>query len=670
MMAGSVACTECRRSHLKCNLQRPVCARCATNRLSCTYLPSRRGGRRVPREQVVCPPSADRPRAAAVATPTPASPAWPTPAAVRSEGRDGGGGDANHGRSPAPSLSNPGSGSGSGSYSSGSLASHRPPPNEGSSAQQQHQYQQPYVPEARLVHLYYTFFHQAHPILVPAASYNRQDQPDYLHQVVRFIGSHYSKVLRGDDFLEQTTVLLSRDERSPAMVQALLLFSIIMSARNSRREAVAALSRAVSLALDLGMSRADFAVRYSDGSDLQTESLRRTWWELYIWEIYLALPDGKFTLRCSDVDGGAYLPCEEAAYAPSSSSSSASQRGPPSPPRTFSAFRARLFSSPEGDSDDNGSTEQQPPSSSSSSQSPSHFSSYSYRIEAFHILARVMVLNTLHETHPDHLQSVVNMIVSWGHLLPPCKVDVVDMYGNIDEMLFQAQFIIHYAAALLHVPRSNLRPKFPDLPSTICPETPVRLSPSLTRHIHDVKATEASKELSNLLSVHSRPEGYSPSMIPGAVLSGLVQLAAAEAHASECFEHHQNRAILVLATLSILKMQWATAREAYSHVKAAAAAHMTVAAACATASQPVAAAAAAAASQQPSQVQQAFGGADTRMYDESNTNAEYNANAMDTTMSSSTMDPIDRIFMAGLLSPHIDPTCGEPLALNQFANFD
>ncbi|KAM3456040.1 hypothetical protein MY3296_001909 [Beauveria thailandica] len=668
-MAGSVACTECRRSHLKCDLQRPICARCATNRLSCTYLPSRRGGRRVPREQAaLCPLSADRPRA--VATPTPASPAWPTPAAVGSEGRNGGGGGggggggANHGRSPAPSRSNPGSGSGSGSYSSGSLSSHKRPPNESSSAQQQQQ--QPYVPEARLVHLYYTFFHQAHPILVPAASYNRQDQPDYLHQVVRFIGSHYSKVLSGDDFLEQTTALLSRDERVPAMVQALLLFSIIMSARNCRREAVAALSRAVSLALDLGMSRADFAVRYSDGSDVQTESLRRTWWELYIWEIYLALPESKFTLRCSDVDGGAYLPCEEAAYAPLSSSSSSSSSSPPSasqrapPPRTFSAFRARLFSNPEGDSDDNGSSStQQPPS-----QPPSHFSSYSYRIEAFHILARVMVLNTLHETHPDHLQSVVNMIVSWGHLLPPCKVDVVDMYGNIDEMLFQAQFIIHYASALLHVPRSNLRPKFPGFPSTICPETPVRLSPSLTRHIHDVKATEASKELSNLLSVHSRPEGYSPSMIPGAVLSGLVQLAAAEAHASECFEHHQNRAILVLATLSILKMQWATAREAYSHVKAAAAAHMTVAAASATtASQPVAAA-------QPSQVQQAFDGADTRMYDEPNTNAAYNANAMDTTMSSSTMDPMDRIFMAGLLSPHIDPTCGEPLALNQFANFD
>lgn len=637
-MAGSVACTECRRSHLKCNLQRPICSRCATNRLSCTYLPSRRGGRRVPRDHG--PPVTDQPPRTAT---TPASPAWPTPRAApntsRTQGRDAA---AHHTgrRSPAASLSLSNFGSG---YSPGR-------PGEGGAPQ-------PLVPEARLVHLYYAGFHQAHPILVPAAFYSRQEYPDYLHQVVRFIGSHYSKVLSGDDFLEQTTTLLlgSDDPSSPAMVQALLLFSVIMSARNDRREALSAMSRAVTLALELGMYRADFAERYADGCAVRVESLRRTWWELFIWEIHLALPESRLTLRCSDVVSEAYLPCEEAAYT-AAASSTAPRRMPP--PQTFSAFRARLFSQ-DGDSDD-GSDSEQP-----RAHVPSQFSSYSYRIEAFHILARVMVLNTLHETHPDHLQSVVNRIVSWGHLLPACKVDVVDMYGHIDEMLFQAQFTLHYASGLLHVPRSNLRPKFPSFPSTICPETPVRLSPSLTRHIHDVKAIEAAKELSNLLSVHSKPQGYSPSMIPGAVLSGLVQLAAADAHASECFEHHQNRAILVLATLTILKKQWATAREAYCYVKAAGAARLTPAA-CAPAAP--ASEAGAAAMLQPAE---AYGHSETRLYHDATANAEYaDASAMDTAMSVSNLDPMDRIFMAGLLSPHIDQTCGEPLALNQFTDFD
>ncbi|OAA62337.1 Transcription factor [Cordyceps fumosorosea ARSEF 2679] len=675
-MAGSVACTECRRSHLKCDLQRPICARCATNRLSCTYLPSRRGGRRVPR---------DRQQQTAGPIPTPASPApWATPTPTA---RDAGAKSSNN-RLRSPTTAASMSTFGSSGYSSGNLNSHHrpPPPNDGSSTPQQQQ--QPYVPEARLVHLYYAHFHPAHPILVPAPSYHRQRYPDYLHQVVRFIGSHYSKVLSGDDFLAQTTLLLSRDDRSPAMVQALLLFSIIMSARNSRREAVAALARAVGLALDLGMHRADFATRAAadgDGGALLVESLRRTWWELFIWEIYLALPDGKFTsLRCSDVVSEAYLPCEEAVYnamsspdaSPMTIASSSTQ------PQTFSAFRARLFSSDGGDSDhddgggggDNSSDVQQ--QARATHGSSLQFSSYSYRIEAFYILARVMVLNTLQETHPDHLQSVVNMIVSWGHLLPARKVDVVDMYGNIDEMLFQAQFTVHHASALLHVPRSNLRPRFPTAPgSTVCPETPVRLSPSLTRHIHDVKAIEAAKELSNLLSVHSRPQGYSPAMVPGAVLAGLVQMAAAQAHASECFEHHQNRAVLVLATLTILRRQWSTAREAYAHIKAVAAENMAPAVFAAAAA---AAAAASGASASPSVVggavplpqAEAYGASEGRLFEDASTSAEFHASAMETAMSTGNMDHIDRIFMAGLLSPHIDQTCGEPLALSHFADFE
>lgn len=227
---------------------------------------------------------------------------------------------------------------------------------------------------------------------------------------------------------------------------------------------------------------------------------------------------------------------------------------------------------------------------------------------------------------------------------------------------------MHYASALLHVPRSNLRPRFPSFPSTICPETPIRLSPSLTRHIHDVKAIESSKELSNLLSVHSKPQGYSPSMIQGAVLSGLVQLAAGNAHASECFEHHQNRVILVLATLGILKMQWGTAMEAYRHLKAAAAANM-VSAAGTTAASPTGPTM----TGQEDQAQrrsETYRALEDRTYAELGVSANYGSNAIDAGMNANNLDSIDRLFMSGLLSPHIDLTCGAPLGLNQFAEFD
>lgn len=201
----------------------------------------------------------------------------------------------------------------------------------------------------------------------------------------------------------------------------------------------------------------------------------------------------------------------------------------------------------------------------------SRFSSFAYRIEAVCILARVLVLNSLPETHHDQLQAVANIVVSWINHLPQQKVDIVDMYGNIDEMLFQAHFTIQYAAMLLHLPRSNIRPRFPLPTLLICPVTPLRLSPSVTRHVHDVKTIEASKKLSNLLSIRSSALSSSPLVVLGSTLCGLVQLAATERHGRECYDHHHNRVVLVLGCLKLLRGKWLLAEEAHSHLRSVAA---------------------------------------------------------------------------------------------------
>jgi hypothetical protein len=106
---------------------------------------------------------------------------------------------------------------------------------------------------------------------------------------------------------------------------------------------------------------------------------------------------------------------------------------------------------------------------------------------------------------------------------------------------------------------------------SICPVTPFRLSPSLTRHVHDVKAMEASKKLSNLLSVRSDARGYSPSIVFVAMLCGLVQLAATEIHGAVCADHHQNRIVLVLGCLKLLRAKWFLAETAHAHLRSAAA---------------------------------------------------------------------------------------------------
>jgi hypothetical protein len=396
------------------------------------------------------------------------------------------------------------------------------------------------VPEARLVRLFYENFHAAHPILVPAPLFEKWEYPRYLQQVVKFIGSHYSVILDNDTLHESTWLILNGTaERTPQMVQALLLYSIIMRARNETSQAESSLTQAIDIALELGMHREEFVITAAAGREHEAESLRRTWWSLFIWEIYVGTLHEKMHLRCSDVYSDVQLPCEESNY-------SSLEMIPP--PQSLTAFRSRVYTEDED---------------------TSHYSSFAYCIEAARILARVVVLNGLPETHHDHLQAVANTLVSWIHHLPPQKIEIVDMYGTIDEMLFQAHCTIQYAAMLLHLPRSNIRPRFPDSMFSICPVTPFRLSPSLTRHVHDVKALEASKNLSNLLSVRSDARGYSPTIVFVAILCGLVQLAATEIHGAVCADHHQNRIILVLGCLKLLRAKWSLAQTAHAHLRSA-----------------------------------------------------------------------------------------------------
>ncbi|KAL4739867.1 hypothetical protein BDV11DRAFT_108166 [Aspergillus similis] len=511
----AVACTECRAQHLRCDFRKPTCSRCADARLACIYLPSRRGGRRRP---------------AALATHRELSPKHPSAPLE-----------------PAPQ------------------------PSQAPKAPQG-------VPDARLVGLYYENFHPAHPILIPFRLYESRNYPRYLHHVVTFIGSQYSAVLPKDSLLEATALELSTNvDRTPYMAQALLLYSIILSARNEHHQAQTSLARATDIALELGMYQKEFASAFSGNQEPEAESLRRTWWELFLVEVYTTAlrPMPHLQLRCSQVPYDVLLPCEESSYT--------SHDTIPTPP-SLDSFSMRLFTDEDDEDDEDRDV------------SPPRYSSYSYRIEAVRILARVLVLNNIPETqtHPDHAQAVTNALVSWTNHLPPQKAatGIIDMYGAIDEMLFQAHVTIHYAAMLLHLPRSNLtlRLESPDSDSdrkTICPAIPSIRLPSSTRQVHDVMATEASKNLTNLLSMRPSASasaraghGYSPFTVSGLLLSGLVQLSTSEHHPPTCADHHYNRVILVLGVLKLLRHGWAFAREAHHQLRLAAAETVSITSSC------------------------------------------------------------------------------------------
>lgn len=118
-----------------------------------------------------------------------------------------------------------------------------------------------------------------------------------------------------EDYLER--ILASQNEYNGYLVQAKLLLAVTLHAHNERRAAREMLDSAVQLALDLGMSRADFATSNSEGSQLLEESWKRTWWELYVLDGIFAALDQQTSFRLGGVDSDVALPCEEGDYSTS-----------------------------------------------------------------------------------------------------------------------------------------------------------------------------------------------------------------------------------------------------------------------------------------------------------------------------------------------------------------
>lgn len=543
---ATLACTECRKQHLKCDAKKPACSRCLQGALLCHYQPSRRGGRRKPRHETAAIRDGDGSRGRADATastsvvddsavglsspterePLVSSANIPETAAATSGSSD----------TPAVRM-----------YDQLSMSEQLLWPvlrDDSASATTttttttRHHPRWPSTDDDRHLRMFYENFHTAHPILVPSCAYADRAYPPFLHLVVCFVGSHYVPASPCQQLKDKVAAELAVDpDRSSCMVQARLLFALVLYARGELGEAQDAFAASADLALKLGMNRAEFASSAHPERSLEAESLRRTWWELYVTDILMAVPLRTMAFRCSAVSPEVPLPCEEAVYGCG---------GDVPEPRRILDFRRRVFAAEDV-----------------------VFSSYSYRIEAATILCRVLVLNRLRDYHRDHLQAVENALVSWSNHLPPRKTDIVDSYGNIDEMMFQAHLIVAHAGMLLHLPRSNLPSLLarPDDDDPFWPRLPGDASSTFSRSIHSIKATEASRRVSDSISVCPNVQKHTPFVVPALVLCAVIQLAVSTSHSEECFDHHCNRVTLVLGCLKTMKRTWSLADSAYHRVR-------------------------------------------------------------------------------------------------------
>ena len=323
------------------------------------------------------------------------------------------------------------------------------------------------------------------------------------------------------------------DEQSVSRAQALLLYAIVLHARQQFKEADQCIRRAAKIALALGMNLPSFAKEHAAADPLVEESFRRTWWELYTVDLYTAALHRRPTCETKTATLLPLLPCSQATFDMGQCDAD---------PPTLRAFEERPFAlSPRID-----------------------FSSYCYRIEAIRIVDRVMSLTASDDASPDSVQAVDNAIASWRYNLPPNQSDVINLSGEVDEMLFQAHVYMHCASIFLHFPRSDLPATVSSAVDMTCARVHKSLSPTSTQHT--IKAIAASKQLSNLAAIPWELDLHTPFFICGLILGCIVQLAAASLHRQQrgyvCLDQHRDRVLLLIGALKFLGQKWTVAESA------------------------------------------------------------------------------------------------------------
>jgi hypothetical protein len=296
------------------------------------------------------------------------------------------------------------------------------------------------------------------------------------------------------------------------------------------------LARAARIALMLGMNRPQFAREVSRNDWRMEQSVRRTWWELFVTDAYVAALHQRLMFT-ANVTPLPLLPSTQSEFELSDIGI---------PPVSLDTFNARVFA-------DDAVT----------------YPSYCYRIEAARIIERVLRIATIENADADEIQNVDNAIASWKYHLPNHSDAVVDSSGAVDPLLFQAHYMIHCATIFLHFSRSELPHTIPSISDIACARGRRQLAPTSSHHT--IKIINASKEISDLASIPGQLDQHSPFFACGLILSCIVQMAAASTHlhscGPKCLHQHRDRVILILGVLKRLSHTWPVARNAVQRLR-------------------------------------------------------------------------------------------------------
>lgn len=168
----------------------------------------------------------------------------------------------------------------------------------------------------RCLEAFFHFFYNSHPFLPPRIHTlgNLKRMPTRgLETAIYYIGSQYVSKSTTSNFRVELEALLA-DSHTPndaSLVQTLILYSMGLDGSNEQLKSLEVLTRAQNLALQIGMHQQDFAVVNGSGCPILEESMRRTWWELYVLDGMMAGLHRISRFNLYEVMGTVDLPCEE-----------------------------------------------------------------------------------------------------------------------------------------------------------------------------------------------------------------------------------------------------------------------------------------------------------------------------------------------------------------------
>jgi hypothetical protein len=173
-----------------------------------------------------------------------------------------------------------------------------------------------------MLELYYRFFHNAHPFVLPRQYlikrlHTDHDSLQHLIPVMQYIGSLVAPTAaRSESFrlLARDILPASSLPLTGFSVQSLLLLAIVEHCMNEFDEARHILDDAILLALKIDMQSRFFATVHGEGCSVLEESWRRTWWTLFVTDGVFSGIRHCLTFSLWRVKTDVDLPCEEDGY--------------------------------------------------------------------------------------------------------------------------------------------------------------------------------------------------------------------------------------------------------------------------------------------------------------------------------------------------------------------